>query len=275
LLHPRRIEPAASIGYQVETPVAMSTMLGRILWLQGFPDQAMTVARQAVDAGRRSGHVFPAFYALILAGLPVALWTGAMDEAVTRLQLLKELGSGDPSMDPWVRCFAGVIGMREGSERHALIAAFVEPRVDISGLRDLAALVSDAGSDLPAVESDVTEILWNTPEILRVSADLLLHRGGDDAASLAEAKLLLAINIAREQGALSWELRAAMSLARVRASQGQAAEGRALLAAVYGRFQEGFGSSDLVRARNLLQDPSSFARVTPAAGGSEVSDEGT
>jgi predicted ATPase len=66
--------------------------------------------------------------------------------------------------------------------------------------------------------------------------------------------LLRALEIARGQTALSWELRAAMSLARLWRRHGRAAEARDLLAETYGKFTEGFSTSDLVQARKLMMD---------------------
>ena len=57
---------------------------------------------------------------------------------------------------------------------------------------------------------------------------------------------------ARRQGALSWELRTATSLARLRQDQGRAAEARSLLQPVYDRFSEGFETADLKTAKALL-----------------------
>ena len=59
--------------------------------------------------------------------------------------------------------------------------------------------------------------------------------------------------MAREQGALFWELRIALSVARLRVSQGRRHEARALLASVYDRFTEGFASADMQAARTLLE----------------------
>ena len=57
---------------------------------------------------------------------------------------------------------------------------------------------------------------------------------------------------ARRQSALAWELRTATTLARLRVAQGRGAEARQLLSPVYGRFTEGFASSDLKAAKQLL-----------------------
>jgi predicted ATPase len=62
-----------------------------------------------------------------------------------------------------------------------------------------------------------------------------------------------AAQIARERGALFWELRVALSLARLRVSQGRQREARAQLASVYDRFTEGFAIADLQAARALLE----------------------
>ena len=77
----RPLDPRSGIGYQVETAVAMRAQLARILWMMGFPDQATDAARDAVAAARDAGRAFPLAYAAAFGGLPVALWTGAADDA--------------------------------------------------------------------------------------------------------------------------------------------------------------------------------------------------
>jgi len=80
----------------------------------------------------------------------------------------------------------------------------------------------------------------------------LLHRRGHTEA--AEELYRKALSIAREQEAKLWELRAAMSLARLRRDQRRHAEARNLLAPVYGWFTEGFGTPDLKEAKVLLDE---------------------
>jgi predicted ATPase len=63
-----------------------------------------------------------------------------------------------------------------------------------------------------------------------------------------------ALQIARQQGAKSWELRASMSLARLWRDQGKVSEARELLAPVYGWFTEGFDTLDLKEAKALLDE---------------------
>jgi predicted ATPase len=81
---------------------------------------------------------------------------------------------------------------------------------------------------------------------------LLLRQTTPDATQ-AEACFQQSLTIARRQQAKSWELRAAMSLARLWQQQGKPAEARALLAPIYGWFTEGFDTADLQEAKALLK----------------------
>jgi predicted ATPase len=87
---------------------------------------------------------------------------------------------------------------------------------------------------------------------LAPGSDLLVATGGtgDEAA----ARYHRALAIAREQGARSFELRAATRLARLLRDQGKRAEARDLLAPVYGWFTEGFDTRDLIEAKTLLDE---------------------
>ena len=69
-----------------------------------------------------------------------------------------------------------------------------------------------------------------------------------------EVALLRAMSIAREQGAISWELRSAASLARLWQQQDRRLDGLQLLSPIYERFSEGLGTRDLLAARELLLD---------------------
>ena len=90
------------------------------------------------------------------------------------------------------------------------------------------------------------------PETLRSKGQLLALRNPDDWA--AEECLHVGLEVAREQDALFWELRLAMSLARLRAAQHRHAEARQILAPVYARFTEGFTAPDLRAAKAFLDE---------------------
>ena len=98
---------------------------------------------------------------------------------------------------------------------------------------------------------------WFAAELYRHQGQLLLRQGHTGAAEELYGR---ALSIAREQEAKLWELRAAVSLARLRRDQGRRTEARDLLAPVYGWFTEGFAMPDLIEARELLEELQPAAR---------------
>jgi predicted ATPase len=88
-------------------------------------------------------------------------------------------------------------------------------------------------------------------EIHRLKGELLLNADKDEAAAQSFGD---AIELARRQGAKSWELRATTSLARLLASQERGDEARSMLAEIYGWFTEGFETADLKDAKVLLDE---------------------
>jgi len=100
--------------------------------------------------------------------------------------------------------------------------------------------------------SERTEECWPIAELLRVKGELLLLQGAPGAAVVAEDHFRQALDWARRQSALSWELPAAASLARLLRDQGRSANAVALLQPVYDRFTEGFDTADLKAAKALL-----------------------
>ena len=92
---------------------------------------------------------------------------------------------------------------------------------------------------------------WLAAELYRYKGQLLLRQRHSEAA---EELYCRALSVAEEQGAKLWELRAAMSLARLRRDQGRHAKARDLLAAKYGWFTEGFNTADLKEAKALIDE---------------------
>ena len=107
------------------------------------------------------------------------------------------------------------------------------------------------GEAMTAVET--TKERWCEPEIYRIAGEIALMLPEPDAAK-AEAYFERALAVARKQQAKSWELRAAMSMARLWRDQGKRDEVRDLLAPVYGWFTEGFDTLDLKEAKALLDE---------------------
>ena len=90
-------------------------------------------------------------------------------------------------------------------------------------------------------------------EVHRVAGEIALKSPEPDAAK-AQAHFERALEVSRQQQAKSWELRAAMSMARLWRDQGQPQQARELLAPVYGWFTEGFDTLDLKEAKALLDE---------------------
>jgi predicted ATPase len=108
--------------------------------------------------------------------------------------------------------------------------------------------------DNALAQCERTDARWNIPELLRIRGELLLLEGAPEASVMAEQHYLQGLDWARRQGALSWELRCATSLARLWRDQTRGDEARELLAPVYGRFTEGFATADLRAAKVLIDE---------------------
>ena len=107
------------------------------------------------------------------------------------------------------------------------------------------------GEAITAVETTKEE-LWEA-EVHRTAGEIVLMSSEPDLAK-AESHFKRSLAVARQQQAKSWQLRAAMSLARLWRDQGKVQQARELLAPVYGWFTEGFDTLDLKEAKALLQE---------------------
>ena len=110
------------------------------------------------------------------------------------------------------------------------------------------------GEAMKAVEA--SDERWAEADVYRVAGETAVRSPVSDA-SKAEEYFERALMVARQQQAKSWELRAAMSMARLWRDQGKRNEARDLLAPVYGWFTEGFDTLDLKEAKNLIDELSS------------------
>jgi predicted ATPase len=102
--------------------------------------------------------------------------------------------------------------------------------------------------------TDRTDERWSEAELHRLKGEILLRLDDLDTAKKAEASFRASLEIAQEQGAKSWELRAVTCLARLWRDQGKRARAHDLLAPVYGWFTEGFDTADLKDAKALLRE---------------------
>ena len=142
---------------------------------------------------------------------------------------------------------AGLDAFGLGASQHVLLA--LQADAQLATGKSAAALASVAAG-LKAVEK-----MGGAPleaELHRLKGEALLAVAG--TVSEAEAAIEKGIDVARRQNAKSWELRGAMSLARLRRQQGRQREAVALLAPILGWFTEGFDTADLKEAKTLLDN---------------------
>jgi len=133
-------------------------------------------------------------------------------------------------------------------------------------LSELAAALAHAGriaEALALIETGIerSEESWFTPELLRLKGELFLLQGTSAVAQTAEDLFRQALDGARQQGALSWELRAATSLARLLRDEGRPADAIACPQRIYDRFTEGFDTADLIAANQLLDELGDACRL--------------
>jgi predicted ATPase/DNA-binding winged helix-turn-helix (wHTH) protein len=257
--------------FQFDQRVVARSIRARILWLQGFPDQALRAGQANVEQALAGGHAFSVCYALAAAACPVALWTGDLSAAGRSVNMLLECSERHAlgAWNPWGRCFDGMLLVKRGDvlaglqTMSSVLDELCETRLIRSTL--LAGHWAEALGHAGEVERGLAEIdravetcerneeRWCVAELLRVKGELLLLKGSPDAQAAAEERFRQSLDWAGRQGALSWELRAATSLAGLLRVQGRPSQARELLAPVYGRFTEGFASADLAAAKALLQ----------------------
>jgi tetratricopeptide (TPR) repeat protein len=259
------------IRFQVDIGVMARLVFARILWLQGLSDQAMLAARKSVEDARAANHPISLCYALYMTACPIALLVGDLVAAEHYVEMLLDHSKKFAlTWLAWGRCYqaalvikrgdvaAGLRQMRAGFEELGDARSATLPFIELFTLEALgrAGQITDglAAVDQAIAQCERTEERWAMAEMLRVKGELLLLQGVPAAAAAAEEHFRQALNEARRWGALSWELRAATSLARWLRDQGRIAEARDLLAQVYERFTEGFDTADLVAAKGLLQE---------------------
>jgi predicted ATPase len=129
-----------------------------------------------------------------------------------------------------------------------LLSDLAKAYADLGQFHDAWRCISEAMSGI-----EKTKERWCEAEVNRIAGEIALMSPKPDAGK-AEGYLKRALAVTRKQQAKSWELRAAMSLARLWRDQRKVRQARELLAPVYGWFTEGFDTRDLKEAKALLEE---------------------
>jgi predicted ATPase/DNA-binding winged helix-turn-helix (wHTH) protein len=257
------------VRFGTDLRVMTQVFLARVLWLQGLSDQAVRTAEMSVEEAQATGHAPSLCYSLALAACPIAMWVGNLTTAARYTGMLVE-SSRKHDLPRW---------SAYGSRFQTAVVLMGGNVVAGSQLLD-ASLDEIAQSDLSFRSftslSQLVEILVHagrmaegqavlrgmeqyeagcyTPELLRLKGELALLHGTLAAAEAAKDLFRQALDEAHRQGALSWELRAAVSLARSLRKQGHSDDAAGVLRPIYDRFTEGFGTADVIAAKQLLAE---------------------
>jgi predicted ATPase len=258
------------IRFQYDLSVARRAFLARILWLQGFPEEALREAEGCVTDAQALGHSLSLCYALGHAACPIALFNGKLTRAEHHISALLE-NSARYELLVWEkmgRCFNGMLNLRRGSGMLLMSEAMGQlrsagiPPYCKTMVAEYAKALGDVGEvaralttiDEGLAHSTRNEELWCLPEMLRAKGELLLLCADPEGIAAAEDYFKKSLLLARRQSALSWELRAATSLARLQKHQHREKQAQQLLARTYARFTEGFDTPDLKAAKLLLDE---------------------
>ena len=243
--------------------------LTRAQWLSGAVEEAADMARYTISEAEGLEHPVTLCISLIYTVF-VFLWMGDWLEAEAIIERLIS-DTAKHSLAPYHAVALGLKGelaVRRGeaaaaipllfgclrsmrSERHEILMS-----VFCSDLAEAMAMTGRLDEALTMIDGAVSEVearggSFNMPEMLRLKGDLLLNRSLSKVAE-AEDCLRRSFELAHRQEALSWQLRTATTLARLRVSQGRRGEAREELASVFGRFSQGKETVDLRAAGDLL-----------------------
>jgi predicted ATPase len=272
--YPNPAPASHTIRFYYEQRSLARAVLARVLWIQGFPDQAMHIARSIAESAQSQNHAITACRILAMGAFPIALRVEDLAAAEHFLTILFDR-SARHALDRYVvhfgRCLEGMLLIKRGN----VISGLEHLRTGTDELRDtgftpdyatflgaMAEGLADAGrvvEGLASIEEAIARSLrsgqlWCLADLLRIKGALILGEGARGAATVAEDHFLQGLDLARRQGARSWELRCATSLARLWRDQDRSKEARELLAPVYDRFTEGFATADLRAAKALLEE---------------------
>jgi predicted ATPase len=242
-----------------------------VLWLLGYPEQALRKSQAALTLARELSHPPSLAAALVFAAMLHQVRRErqlAQDRAEAAIALALEQGlphwvAYGTIMRGWALAMQGqweqgIAQTQQGLiAQHAAGAEIARPSF-LALLAEAHAAAGQAEGGLGilaealALVDHTGERYWEA-EVYRLKGELLLRQAVPNAPQ-AEACFQQALAVAHCRQAKSWELRAALSLSRLWQQQGKRAEVRELLAPIYGWFTEGFDTPDLQEAKALLED---------------------
>jgi predicted ATPase len=249
--------------------VSVLSNRSRAQWLLGYPEAALKDADDALNYAREVRQATTLMFALFQIAIP-HMFCGNYSVVTARLQELLALAEEKGALF-WTsaaKAFQGcalVLTGKTSDAAHVLVSgitAYGSTGATLHmplWLSHLARAYAELGQFDDAWRcigqattlADTSKEKWYEAEVHRIAGEIALKSPEQDAGK-AEAYFERALTVARQQQAKSWELRAAMSMARLWRQHGKPDEARDLLAPVYDWFTDGFDTLDLKQARALL-----------------------
>ena len=262
---------ALATHFGADSRVSVLAVRALAMWVLGYPEVAHSDASYAVDEAREIGQAASLMYALVISSLPLILH-GSYTTAAPNLDEAFALAdaAGSSNWRAFGRCNQGCLLALSGKAADAVPALIS----GVAGWRSIGATLNTPlyvaflgkayaelgqmdhasrfiGRAMTAIET--TNERWSEAEVNRIAGEIAALSSPSETTK-AETYFHRALSVARQQQAKSWELRAAMSMARLWRDQGKVQQARELLAPVYGWFTEGFDTRDLKEAKALLQE---------------------
>jgi class 3 adenylate cyclase/predicted ATPase len=257
--------------FGVDSGVSTLCVRAKALWLLGYSEIALEDADHAISDAREIGQAGSLMYALSVTGLSHIFrgdYAAAIAQSDEVFLLADEKGTTvwrafgmtnrgcvlaltAKASDAVDVLTSGIAAWRSTGATVYIpwfLSNLAKAHADLSQFDDAWRCLGEA---MTAVET--TKEKWCEAEIHRLAGGIAL-KSPERHAAKAEAYFDRALAVARKQQAKSWELRAAMSLARLWRDQGKVQQARELLAPVYGWFSEGFDTRDLKEAKALLEE---------------------
>jgi predicted ATPase/DNA-binding winged helix-turn-helix (wHTH) protein len=258
-----------TVWFQYDQGVLAGAILTRVLWLLGYPDKAATTSETCCAEAAKLSYGLSRCYAHAIAAFPLACQTGNVAAAEQALDACIRVANENhlSFYQSWSQCLRGLllVEQKDFSGGVAVLSSALpalgrvasrQPEFQIALARGLAG-TGDIERALDVLAAALTQAesggeYWCVPELLRIRSEILLTQA-QDGSDEVEQQLRYALQLARKQGARSWELRTATSLARYLKSGGDRRnESRAILQSAVDQFTEGFATADLLAAREWL-----------------------
>src|SRR5216684_3243548 len=253
--------------------------LARSHWFAGSLDRAAGYAERAVEEAEKSDHPIALCRALILT-MPLYFWIDDLGEAERNLSEL-ELTAEKYSLEPFRAVAMGLRGrhlihvgqtmdgirhLQDSLEKLRVLRYEMLVTDFVSELAVSLAKQNDRAEALALIDDSIATQLGSKRPLhlpaLFLAKGMALVCGEARQSDLALVCFKEAMTLARQQSALSFELRAGLELAQLWIDRGQIRRAHDLIGPIYGRFTEGLATPDLVLARRILEQTGVWERQT-------------